>query len=794
MKKGDRRKGRATAKKKGAAGGFRALEEAWSDRRHDLAAPLLLALLTAIFFAGFLFSGGMLFGSDTLPMGYAARKVYADLVRATGTLPLWNPYVLGGIPMVDGLMGGDMFYPTTVLNFFLPVHRAIGLKLVIHIFLAGWLTYLYLRSTGVKRTAAVVGGAGYAFAPYIISLIYAGHDGKLFVTALLPFGFLALDRLIERGRFSDMLLFGCSVGLLILTAHLQLAFFACTAFALRFVWRSVEAWREGKSAQVTRTALLFAGAALLGAAVGAVQTYPAYVYTSNYSPRAGGVTYEFATSWSIHWEEVVSMLVPEFGGYLDTYWGENPFKLNCESPGFLMMFLVLAGFFRIRREKGLLFWYVLMGITLIYGLGGETPLFRLIYHVVPKFFRAPSTILFLFSFAAAVIAARVLDAWFRGRGRAEIMRGFVLAGAATVAILMAAAGGEGFFRLWGSVFRGGLPADRLAVATANAGNVQAGALIGLLFAGFLVAVLETSWRRKLPAEAAAAALVLIVFASDYRTDSDFVETVRLEDYVRRDQAIRAMQADPSLFRATSFLPNYRENTFSAFGIEAARGFFDNRIRWYDELIAGNNLQSLGLMSLLNIKYLLMPPPGIDHPLLEEVVRERDRILYRNRSVLPRAFTARRWEVVSDRKEMLRLLTDEKTDLRSTIFLDEDPGISPPADSAAGEPPNPVTWIERGPNRYALRAETGGDALLFVSNPYLPYWKAFLDGREVELLRADYAFQAVALPPGAHEISIEYRSAPYEQARAVSLSALALLVIGGSFVRLRGARSKGEESA
>jgi hypothetical protein len=359
---------------------------------------------------------------------------------------------------------------------------------------------------------------------------------------------------------------------------------------------------------------------------------------------------------------------------------------------------------------------------------------------------------------------------------------------------MAAAGGEGFFRLWGNIFRGGLPPDRLAAATANAVNVQAGALVGILFAGLLVAVLEASWRRKLPAEAVAGALALIVFASDYRTDSDFVKTVRLEDYVRRDEAIRTMQADPSLFRAVSFLPNYRENTLSAFGIEGARGFFDNRIRWYDELIAGNNLQSLGLMSLLNIKYLLMPPPGIDHPLLEEVVRERDRILYRNRSVLPRAFVARRWEVMSDRQAMLRRLTDDKTDLRSTIFLEKDPGLAPPPDSAAATPPKPVTWIEKGPNRYALRAETGENAILFVSNPYLPYWKAFLDGKEVELLRADYALQAVALPPGEHEVSLEYRSAPYEKARAVTLAAVAFLVIGGSFARLRGARSKGEDSA
>ncbi len=790
--KGGGKKGKAKGKSAHAAD-FQALAHIWSDRKQDLVAPLLIAVLTIILFREFLFSSGMLFGSDTLPMGYAARKVYSDLVMETGTLPLWNPYLLGGIPMVDGLMGGDMFYPTTLLQFLMPVHRALGLKLVIHIFLAGWLFYLYVRSTGCRRPAALAGGTGYAFAPYIVSLIYAGHDGKLFVTALLPLGFLALDRLLRRARFADMLLFGLSIGLMILTAHLQLAFFACGAFGLRFLWKAIEAWRRGDKSLLTRVVILFVAGALLGAALGAIQTWPAYKYTSAFSPRAGGVTYDFAISWSIHWEETVSMLLPEFGSYLDNYWGENPFKLNCESPGFLIMFLAIAGFFRVRKDRELIFWYVLMGITLIYGLGGETPFFRLIYAVVPKFFRAPSTVLFLFSFASAVIAARVLDSWMRGEGRSEILKGFALSGTLVLVLLMAASGGESFFRLWGNVFRGGLSGDRLAAAVANGINIQVAALIGLVFAALLLGLLEGGWRKKIPAEAVAGGLAILIFASDYRTDSDFIRTVRLEDYIREDATIREMRGDPSMFRAVSFLPNFKENTLSVFGIEGARGFFDNRIRWYDELVAGSNLQSFGLMSLINIKYLLLPPPGMNHPNLEEVTREGDRVLYRNKSVLPRAFLAEDYEVIGDREALLSRLLDDGTDLRRTVFLEEEPPIEIGGDGP-GNLTTPVTWLEKGPNRYAVRAEAAKPSVLFLSNNYLPYWKALVDGEPAKLLRANYAFQGVALPAGSHEVSITYRSGPYEVAKAISIAATAFLILGGSVVCFGGARAKREKDS
>src|SRR5438093_4857412 len=46
-------------------------------------------------------------------------------------------------------------------------------------------------------------------------------------------------------------------------------------------------------------------------------------------------------------------------------------------------------------------------ISLLWALGGNTPFFHLVYALVPgtKFFRAPSTLLFLIAFSAAVIAA-----------------------------------------------------------------------------------------------------------------------------------------------------------------------------------------------------------------------------------------------------------------------------------------------------------------------------------------------------------------------------------------------------
>src|SRR5262245_59997189 len=130
---------------------------------------LVYALLTLLLFGAFVFSNQMLFGSDTLGLGYMARKFYADAVRA-GDFPLWNPLLLGGTPFLEALSGGDSLYPTALLLFVMEPFRALGWKLVLHVFLAGPFMYGWTRRLGVSRAAALVASVAYLLAPYFVPL------------------------------------------------------------------------------------------------------------------------------------------------------------------------------------------------------------------------------------------------------------------------------------------------------------------------------------------------------------------------------------------------------------------------------------------------------------------------------------------------------------------------------------------------------------------------------------------------------------------------------------------------
>ncbi|MFH1682000.1 MAG: YfhO family protein, partial [Candidatus Eisenbacteria bacterium] len=349
--------------------------------------------------------------------------------------------------------------------------------------------------------------------------------------------------------------------------------------------------------------------------------------------------------------------------------------------------------------------------------------------------------------------------------------------------------GEGFFRAWSSLFHRGIPAERLQAAVRNVPNAQAGVLISLLLGALLVGVSELGRRRRWPLEWVAGGSLLLFFAANWRTDVDFVKPVALEDHVREDSLIRKMKEDPEIFRALSMIPNLYDNTFSIFGIEGARGFFDNRIRWYDEFSSPENLRSANILNLLNVKYVVSGP-GVRHRSFVEEAVEGERALYRNLDVLPRAFLAERHEIM-DRSRMIETIRDPDFDPREVVLLEEDPGFGAPKGEGEDEP-LPVTWLEYSPNRLRVRVSAGRPSVLLVANPYLPYWHARVDGEEARLLRTDYAFQGVPVPAGQHEVTLFYRSGPLCAALAVSLAAAGLFIGGALLVFFR--RRRGGESS
>ncbi|MFO0094030.1 MAG: hypothetical protein ACK54K_06955, partial [Gemmatimonadaceae bacterium] len=129
--------------------------------------------------------------SDQYIAGYSFRDFAAQSLRNGHGFPLWNPFQFGGMPYVAA-MHGDIFYPTFLLRLILPTDVAMTWGFVLHMILAGICTFGFLRAAGVRFQASIIGAVAYLLSGAVASYPSPGHDGKLFVSTLLPAALWAL--------------------------------------------------------------------------------------------------------------------------------------------------------------------------------------------------------------------------------------------------------------------------------------------------------------------------------------------------------------------------------------------------------------------------------------------------------------------------------------------------------------------------------------------------------------------------------------------------------------------------
>jgi len=800
---------------------------------------LLYAAVTVVLFREFIVSDLMLFGTDTISLGYVARDFYARAVRDLGVFPLWNPYILGGTPFVESLVGGDIFYPTTVLKFFMETHRALGWKLVIHVFLAGVFTYGWLRALDRSRIASTLGGLAYLLAPFLVTLVYPGHDGKLFVTALTPLLFWTVEESLSGARWWPFAAMAATVALVLLTPHFQMAYFLFGAVGLYALFRTVRRWRRtGQAGPAASRFGLFLLAAVLGASAAGAQLFPSFRYVTEHSRRTATTTraaddrgLEYSSSWSLHPEEVASFVVPEFVGNdaggadwtSGTYWGRNPFKLNHEYFGLVVLLLAPLAFFGGGGRSGAggkeRRWFFLgLGLlALLFALGRHTPVWRVFYEVLPgvSLFRAPSMVAFLTGFSAITLSAYGIDRLVGGRGEgAAPEHGPESAGSgggspgraegrALPIYLWSAAGGllllgllasAGVLTgLWVDLLHGGGLGPRKSRALERATPFLER---GFLLAALLAVGLAGVWHlRRLGSRAAtigcAGLLGLLLLADAWRVDAPFIQTeppARFFAPAPTTEYLLERKEEEPPFRTLSLRSGGQDVRPALHGLELAAGHHPNDLARYRDLIGMEGsgapvdlLQNLELARMLNVRYLVAPDRFRSAIGRDPVAAGGGEAVYRFPEALPRALLVGR-AVIREGQEALAYLKGGAFRPASEAVLPAAPPVELPGEEVEGR----VSWIERGLNRMRLEVETDRNALLVIAENWYPDWHARVDGVPVPLLRANHTLRAVPLEAGSHEVEIRYRSSLFVWSLRLSLGVWLLLVVSGgvSWIRAR----------
>lgn len=745
--------------------------------------------------------------SDQFIGGWPVRDFAGQALKAGQGIPQWNPYLFSGLPYIAA-MHGDIFYPTALLRLLLPTDIGLTWGFILHLFFAGCFTYGFLRAWGLSFFPSLLGGAAYMLSGQIASLASPGHDGKLFVSALLPLGLWLLVRGVRDGRHWVWGAFALVVGLAVLSPHpqlLQYLLLASGSFAL-YLTLAIRPDGTKLPRREGMKRLLFAlGAVLVGGAIGAVQYLPVMEYIP-FSPRAGGRGgYEFATRYSMPIEELINTYLPQFSGLLENYWGRNGIHLHSEYLGAPVLLLAGAAFGGMRRRAFRRFWLGLGLVALLWALGGYTPFYHLVYALVPgsKFFKAPSTIFYLVSFAVSVLAAlgteRALE---EGLSRRYLV-GWGIAGAG-IALLATAGVFTALGQSIAASYAGGQFDELIA---SNKTAVILGAWRSFLFLGLSIGLLLWASRQRDATRLLGWGLVALVVGDLWTIDRHY--------WMFSPPARVLYASDP----ATQFLqsaemgrvvvlpntqegiaardPNYYGDGLMVHRVRLVRGYHGNELGRYQHLASREqpgdygNFLTPAFWRLSNARYLYTNMPLSDSTLRQLLGPVKNSAgstvyLYRLPGNNPPAWVVPAIVKAGDTATAVTVI-DPRFDPLRVAIVDSTSSVPSQRLTALPEPlaaQPKVTRFAPGHITVALGAPAPAGAALVVSENYFPGWAAHVDGRPADVVRTDFTFLGVPLSPGATSVTLDFADPAYLRGKRVSLAAVAialLLLAAGVFL-------------
>lgn len=701
---------------------------------------------------------------DVITQIYPWKRVTVDAWKH-GELPLWNPFSFSGTSHVGNYQSA-VFSPINALFFMLPEIHAWSIMILLQPILSGLFMFLFLRRLRVSAASSVFGSIAFMFCGFIV--VWLAYGTLAYAVLFLPLILYGIDTYITDNKKWAIVLAVLALGLSFLSGHFQMSLYVFM-YAISFlVYHAIVT----KNKRRTVIALFFI---FLGVSIAAPQILPAF---KSYTMAVRSSM--FLKGEVIPWQYLITIFSPDFYG--------NPVTRNdwfghyaewASFIGVAPLFLALFAIWHNGKNQVIRYFSV-MAVSILL-LAFQTPLVDLLFALrIPVLSTsAASRIIVLVSFSLAVLSGFGLDAlasaWEKTKRKKFAvwwLTSIIFIGIVWIILK----------------FAHPLSPEKLAVAIRNSylPTFLLAATLGVAGLGFFI---PKRFRILL-----LYLLVLITAFDSYRFASKWMPfdpaglvypqlsvISTLQTLVRRDQA--------------RVFGNIGNEVGSAFGIPLIEGYDAVYQQRYGRLITATEtgktkevnrsvvaLNKHGkytedVLQLLGVRYYAHKKSDARlpwaYPFWE--LSQYDRIwedehfeIIENKKSLPRAFLASSYVVATGEESILEVLFESGIDKRETLVLEQTPAFEP----EAGEGVATIASYLTG--HIAIETASKVPKLLFLSDVYDSGWRADIDGKPVELYRADYDFRAVPVPAGTHTVRMRY--APREITVGFAIAGFATLVV------------------
>lgn len=772
-------------------------------------AALGIFILLALVFCKPALDGKVLQQSDIVHWKGMSKDI-SDYKEINGSAPLWTNSMFSGMPG---------FQIATNNNNILPYYANEAFALFIpkpfRFFILACLGFYFLCiAFGVSPWIGIIGALGYAYASYSSIIVAVGHETKMLSMAYVP-ALIGAIQLVFSGRYwLGTALTALFSSILISHNHYQIDYYFLIV-ALCMTVSLLVGFIQKKHIQAFYKPAAFALAGgIIGVLTNAVMILTTYDYSkatirggqaslntkdSVVTESKGGLDTAYAFAWSYGKAETMTLAVPnvyggasqllgedskliqtlseknipqELGnqlyGAFPAYWGPQPSTSGPVYVGAVFCFLFLLGLFVVRGPTK---WWIITAtlLAILMSWGKNFGAFNtFLFEHLPLYnkFRAPSMILVIPQLTIPLLGILALNKIFSGElSKEELLQSLKqTAIAATGLILVAVAlymsfdyktANDRFIQQQLTSMTQGDPSLASDIVNSVAEDRKKLFADDLIRTALLMAItfmLIFLYHKKVFNKTGAIAALTCLAAFDmlgisvrYLNADKFLEPEEYEGNFSPTAADLQIKQDSSAhYRVFNLTQDVFNDAITSYHHRSVGGYHAAKLSIYQDLIE-NQLSkqplNMEVLNMLDTRYIISPD-SIGNPSASF-----------NPSALGAAWLVRDITWVKDSRAAMKALdsfsasTSAVVDESYRALVKQMPDYDSSASIQLTQPGHDTLTYTFSSNRPQFA--------VFSEVFYNRGWKAYVDGKEQEIIRANYALRGLALEAGKHEIQFRF---------------------------------------
>lgn len=721
--------------------------------------------------------------------------------------PLWNPYSFTGTPLL-ATYHSAVLYPLNAI-LLLPKYFGWGIFIYSQTLIAAITFYLFISRLAKSKTAGVIGAIIYSLGGLMTTWLELGTAGH--AMAWLPLSFFAIELYLESKKIRYLFILSFSLTLIILSGNVQITTYA---FVLITAFLVVKTYNKNRANFVINLFPLLI-ALFTAVSLSSMQLLPSLDLLQKSIRLTDSYTNSFNYGLLPVGDSLKFIIADFFGNPVTrNYWG---FLNYSETSGFIgtaTLPLLLFAVIYLRKNKISIFFLAVFFLSLL--LSFQNPLSILIYQIKIPILTSSyaSRMLFITLFSVSILSSLSINQFQKNNQEIKIIKALRWSLAALAGIILGAifayffvykstqsillnAPSEYFRNLY-SITPNYILSD-LRVSLRN--SVFPIAIMVILFISAFVIKKLSPKKFLLILPFVFIVLLTLDLGRYFLKFNPFVNQNLI---FPNTPSLQFLKNQPGLFRVgREHAEVFPPNTWIAYNLYSIEGYdplyLDEYAKFMRFLNGGDiRLVTTGryaeiasnykspYLDAANVKYYMavlrdrkgqIPGDLLDYRLKETgykpFFKDKSSEILENPDAKERVYFAKKVTVASNKEIEDEFMDDKNFDPRSEILLSKSLQIT----SVTGEGKAEITYYS--PNIVKIKTETSNDEVLILADQFEDGWNATLDGKNIDISRANLIFRAVKVPSGSHEIIFNYWPKSFDT--GLKISSIGILLIIFAFI-------------